>query len=110
VVMPVYGKLGDLLGRKPLFIAALSVFVVGCLLGGLAPDMTWLIVARAVQGLGGGGLLILVQALIADVVPARARSRPERRRRGVCAVGDARPRFGRMAHRRARLAVGVLAG
>ncbi len=74
VVMPVYGKLGDLLGRKPLFIAAMSVFVAGCLLGGLAPDMTWLIVARAVQGLGGGGLLILIQAIIADVVPARERA------------------------------------
>ena len=74
VVMPVYGKLGDLLGRKPLFIAALSVFVAGCLLGGLAPDMTWLIVARAVQGLGGGGLLILIQAIIADVAPARERA------------------------------------
>jgi EmrB/QacA subfamily drug resistance transporter len=74
VVMPVYGKLGDLLGRKPLFIAALSVFVVGCVLGGLATDMTWLIVARAVQGLGGGGLLILIQAIIADVVPARDRA------------------------------------
>ena len=74
VVMPVYGKLGDLLGRKPLFIAALSVFVAGCMLGGLAPDMTWLIVARAVQGLGGGGLLILIQAIIADVVPARERA------------------------------------
>ena len=74
VVMPVYGKLGDLLGRKPLFITALSVFVAGCVLGGLAPDMTWLIVARAVQGLGGGGLLILVQAIIADVIPARERA------------------------------------
>jgi len=69
VVMPVYGKLGALLGRKPLFIAALSVFVAGCVFGGLAPDMTWLIVARAVQGLGRGGLLILIQAIIADVVP-----------------------------------------
>ena len=74
VVMPVYGKLGDLLGRKPLFIAALSVFVAGSVLGGLAPDMTWLIVARAVQGLGGGGLLILIQAIIADIVPARERA------------------------------------
>ena len=74
VVMPVYGKLGDLLGRKPLFIAALSVFLAGSLLGGLATDMTWLIVARAVQGLGGGGLLILIQAIIADVVPARERA------------------------------------
>jgi hypothetical protein len=74
VVMPMYGKLGDLLGRKPLFIAALSVFVAGSVLGGLAPDITWLIVARAVQRLGGGGLLILIQAIIADIVPARERA------------------------------------
>src|SRR4029450_6716821 len=74
VVMPVYGKLGDLLGRKPLFIAAMPLFVAGCVLGGMAPDMTWLIVARTVQGLGGGGLLILIQAIIADVVPARERA------------------------------------
>ena len=72
--MPLYGKLGDLLGRKQLFIAALSIFVAGSVLGGLAPDMTWLIVARAVQGLGGGGLLILIQAIIADIVPARERA------------------------------------
>lgn len=74
VVMPVYGLLGDRLGRKPVFLAALVAFVLGSLVGGLAPDMTWLIVGRAVQGLGGGGLLILVQAIVADVVPARRRA------------------------------------
>jgi len=75
IMMPVYGKLGDLIGRKGLFIGAISVFMIGSVVGGLAPDMTWLIVGRAVQGIGGGGLMILSQAIIADVVPARERGR-----------------------------------
>lgn len=75
IMMPIYGKLGDLIGRKGLFIGALTVFLVGSVVGGLAQDMTWLIVARAVQGIGGGGLMILSQAIIADVVPVRERSR-----------------------------------
>lgn len=75
IVMPVYGKLGDLVGRKPLFIGALALFLGGSVLGGLAGTMPWLIVARAVQGLGGGGLMILSQAIVADVVPLRERAR-----------------------------------
>ena len=75
ITLPVYGKLGDLIGRKGLFIAAISIFIVGSVIGGLAHDMTWLIAGRAVQGLGGGGLLILAQAIIADVVPARERGK-----------------------------------
>lgn len=75
IMLPVYGKLGDLIGRKGLFIGAIAVFIVGSIIGGLAPDMTQLIVGRAVQGLGGGGLMLLSQAIIADVVPARERGR-----------------------------------
>ena len=75
IMLPVYGKLGDLIGRKGLFIGAIVLFMAGSVIGGLAPDMTWLIVGRAVQGLGGGGLMILSQAIIADVVPARERGR-----------------------------------
>jgi len=75
IMMPVYGKLGDLIGRKGLFIGAISIFMIGSIVGGLAPDMTWLIIGRAVQGIGGGGLMILSQAIIADVVPARDRGR-----------------------------------
>lgn len=75
IVLPVYGKLGDLIGRKGIFITAISIFVVGSAIGGFAPDMTWLIIGRGVQGLGGGGLMILSQAIIADVVPARERGR-----------------------------------
>ena len=75
IMLPVYGKVGDLIGRKGLFIAAISIFIVGSVIGGLAHDMTWLIAGRAVQGLGGGGLMILAQAIIADVVPARERGK-----------------------------------
>ena len=75
VMMPVYGKLGDLLGRKGLFIGAIVVFMAGSVLGGLAETMPVLIAARAIQGLGGGGLIILSQAIIADIVPARERGK-----------------------------------
>ncbi|HXH36163.1 MAG TPA: MDR family MFS transporter [Plantibacter sp.] len=75
IVMPVYGKLGDLIGRKWLFIIAIGIFLVGSVMGGLADSMATLIAGRAVQGLGGGGLMILALAIIADVVPARQRGK-----------------------------------
>ena len=75
IMLPVYGKMGDLIGRKGLFIAAISLFIVGSIIGGMSDGMTQLIVGRGVQGLGGGGLMILSQAIIADVVPARERGR-----------------------------------
>ncbi|MFF0945219.1 MDR family MFS transporter [Kocuria sp. CPCC 205300] len=75
VGLPVYGKLGDLYGRKRIFLAAVLVFLLGSVLAGAAQGMTQLIVFRAVQGLGGGGLLIGAQAIIADLVPPRERGR-----------------------------------
>ncbi|GAA3773996.1 MDR family MFS transporter [Microbacterium kribbense] len=75
IMLPVYGKLGDLIGRKGIFIGAISIFILGSIIGGWAQDMPWLIAGRAVQGLGGGGLMILSQAIIADVVPARERGK-----------------------------------
>lgn len=75
IMMPVYGKLGDLFGRKSLFIFAISLFMVGSIVGGLSQGMPELIAGRAIQGLGGGGLMILAQAIIADVVPARERGK-----------------------------------
>ncbi|GAB3209312.1 MDR family MFS transporter [Marinactinospora thermotolerans] len=75
ITMPVYGKLGDLVGRKNLFILSLLLFLAGSVIGGAASGMTGLIAGRAVQGLGGGGLMILSQAIIADIIPARERGR-----------------------------------
>ncbi|MFG2126297.1 MFS transporter [Streptomyces sp. NPDC048751] len=75
VGLPIYGKLGDLLGRKGVFQFAIVVFVVGSALAGRARTMDQLIAFRAVQGVGAGGLMIGVQAIIADIVPPRRRGR-----------------------------------
>ncbi|MGW8353205.1 MFS transporter [Streptomyces wedmorensis] len=73
--LPVYGKLGDLLGRKGVFLFAIVVFVIGSGLAGWSRSMDELIAFRAIQGAGAGGLMIGVQAIIADIVPARERGR-----------------------------------
>ncbi|GGY38130.1 MFS transporter [Streptomyces omiyaensis] len=73
--LPVYGKLGDLLGRKGVFLFAIVVFVIGSGLAGWSRSMDELIAFRALQGAGAGGLMIGVQAIIADIVPARERGR-----------------------------------
>ncbi|MFI5773435.1 MFS transporter [Streptomyces sp. NPDC051658] len=73
--LPIYGKLGDLFGRKGVFQFAIVIFVIGSALAGWSRTMDELIAFRAVQGIGGGGLMIGVQAIIADVVPPRERGR-----------------------------------
>lgn len=73
VAMPVYGKLGDLVGRKNLFLVAIALFLVGSALCGTANTMTQLIIYRFIQGLGGGGLMISSQAITGDLIPPRVR-------------------------------------
>ncbi len=72
---PLYGKLSDMYGRKPLFITAILIFLVGSCLCGLSGSMTQLVVFRGIQGLGGGGLITLAMTTIADLVAPRERGR-----------------------------------
>ncbi|MEV6418381.1 MFS transporter [Streptomyces sp. NPDC051662] len=75
VGLPIYGKLGDLFGRKGVFQFAIVVFIIGSALAGWSRTMDELIAFRAIQGIGAGGLMIGVQAIIADIVPPRERGR-----------------------------------
>ena len=75
IVMPVYGKFGDVLGRRNLFLIAIALFTIASAGCAFATDFTQLVAFRAMQGLGGGGLMILSQAIIADIVPASQRGK-----------------------------------
>ena len=106
---PLYGKLSDLFGRRPIFLFGIGVFMVGSLLAGLSQEMWQLVAARGVQGLGAGALFPIALAVIGDLFapsergklpgPVRGRVRPVRPRR----PGDRRDH-----HRHDRLAVRVL--
>ncbi len=75
VTVPLYGKLGDVHGRRPLFLIAITIFLLGSALCGAAQSMTQLVIFRAVQGLGAGGLFPLALAVIGNIVPPRDRGR-----------------------------------
>ena len=88
VSTPLYGKLGDLYGRKFLFQAAIVIFIVGSMLAGLSQNMLELIGFRAVQGIGAGGLMVGAQAIIGDVVPPRERGKYQGWMGGVFALAS----------------------
>lgn len=75
IVMPIYGKFGDILGRRNLFLVAIALFTLASVGCALATDFWGFVIFRAIQGLGGGGLMILSQAIIADIVPAKERGK-----------------------------------
>ncbi|MDX3097263.1 MDR family MFS transporter [Streptomyces sp. ME01-24h] len=83
---PVWGKLGDLYGRKGIFMASIVIFLIGSALSGMAQDMIQLIAFRAVQGLGAGGLIVGVMAIIGDLIPPRERGKYQGMMAGVMAV------------------------
>ncbi|NGX99783.1 MAG: MFS transporter, partial [Candidatus Afipia apatlaquensis] len=72
-VAPVYGTLSDIYGRRAMIIVSLALFLLGSVLCAIAPNILTLILARALQGIGGGGILPLVQTVISDVVTPRER-------------------------------------
>lgn len=75
VSVPLYGKVSDLLGRKVVFQAAIAIFVAGSILAGLSRNMLELVAFRALQGVGGGGLMAMAQAIIGDIVSPRDRGK-----------------------------------
>ncbi|AZO75276.1 MAG: MFS transporter [Mesorhizobium sp.] len=72
---PLYGKISDVYGRRPVIYAAILIFLLGSLVSALAPSMLVLVIGRAIQGAGGGGLFALAQTVIGDLVPPRERAR-----------------------------------
>ncbi|MFC7308290.1 MDR family MFS transporter [Streptomyces monticola] len=83
---PIWGKLGDMYGRKGTFLTSIVIFLVGSALSGMAQDMGQLIGFRAVQGLGAGGLMVGVMAIIGDLIPPRERGKYQGMMAGVMAL------------------------
>jgi len=75
VVLPLYGKLGDLYGRRSTVFVSVGLFLFGSVLCGMANSMTFLIVSRAIQGFGGGGLFVLALSVIGDIIPPKDRGK-----------------------------------
>ncbi len=109
VTTPLWGKLGDLFGRKTLFITSIVIFLIGSGLSGTSQNITQLILYRAVQGVGGGGLIVLAQAIIGDVVTAPGtRQVPGRLRRRLRGRERRRAAARRVLRRQPELALGLL--
>lgn len=87
-VTPLYGKISDIVGRRLTLLVAIGIFVAGSVLCALAPTMLTLILARALQGLGGGGLISLAQTIIADIVSPKERPRYQGYIAGVFAASS----------------------
>jgi EmrB/QacA subfamily drug resistance transporter len=85
---PIWGKISDLYGRKIMLQAAIVIFLIGSLLAGASQSMGMLIITRGIQGLGGGGLMVLVMAVIADIIPPRERGKYTGLFGGVFAVAS----------------------
>ncbi|MFJ4713286.1 MDR family MFS transporter [Streptomyces sp. NPDC088785] len=83
---PIWGKIGDMYGRKGAFLTSIVIFLVGSALSGMAQGMTELIAFRAVQGLGAGGLMVGVMAIIGDLIPPRERGKYQGMIAGVMAL------------------------
>lgn len=94
IVTPIYGKLGDLYGRKRVLQVAIIVFLIGSALCGLSQSMTHLILFRAIQGLGGGGLMVTTQAVVGDIIPPRQRGSDVRQSRFFLSDSFASEMFG----------------
>ncbi len=75
VTTPIYGKLGDIFGRRPVFMVAIAIFIMGSFTTGFANTMVELAAYRALQGIGAGGLFSLALTIVADIVPPRERAR-----------------------------------
>jgi EmrB/QacA subfamily drug resistance transporter len=75
VMLPIYGKLSDIYGRRPFYIAGMALFLAGSALSGTSQDMTQLIAFRAIQGLGAGAMMPIVQAIIGDIFPPAERGK-----------------------------------
>jgi EmrB/QacA subfamily drug resistance transporter len=75
IAAPIYGRLGDAFGRRRLMFGALTLFILASLLCAASPTVEWLTLARVLQGLGGGGLMTLSQALVGEAIPPRERAR-----------------------------------
>lgn len=75
VFQPVYASLSHIFGRRPLVIVGIVLFLVGALVGGLARNFTHMLVGRSIQGMGGGGIMVLTEIIITDLIPLRDRGK-----------------------------------